>query len=368
MYILLLTSSMSVGGAERVASMLANAWALRGDRVTLMPTFSGRGECFYQVSPNVRLVYLADLVASRARTWINGIIRLRALRRFISTERPDVIVSFLSNVSVATVIASLGLGIPVIVSERHDPFVIPTPLLWRMACRFTYPLADALMVQTQAVAAKYASVGWALRRIRVIHNPISEEIINIHHHIGGAASMHLLSVGRLVEQKQFDVLIRVFASLARVYSGWSLRIVGEGPLRSALQKQITKLGLDERVVLTGRSTAIGEELADADVFVLTSKHEGFPNALLEAMTVGLPCVTFDCPSGPRDISLDGQVALLVPLNDERALGLTLERLILDAELRASLGARARASVIERFALNKILEQWDVLFKEVVVAR
>ena len=106
MRILLLTSSMSSGGAERVACTLANAWALRGDEIALMPTFSVRGECFYQLSPYVKLVYLADLVAHQSKSFLNQIMRLHALRRFISTERPDVIVSFLSNVNVAAVAAS----------------------------------------------------------------------------------------------------------------------------------------------------------------------------------------------------------------------------------------------------------------------
>src|SRR5215470_3933240 len=100
MRILLLTSSMNAGGAERVACTLANAWSSRGDQVTLIPTFSGGGECFYALSPDIRLVYLADLVSTRARTVVNRLVRLCALRRFIATEYPDVIVSFLSNVNV----------------------------------------------------------------------------------------------------------------------------------------------------------------------------------------------------------------------------------------------------------------------------
>src|SRR2546427_12958954 len=97
---------MGSGGAERVATTLANAWASQGDQVTLMPTFSGRGGCFYKLSPDVRLAYLADLVSSRERTFITQFTRLRALRRFIAAERPDVIVSFLSNVNAAAVLAS----------------------------------------------------------------------------------------------------------------------------------------------------------------------------------------------------------------------------------------------------------------------
>lgn len=355
---------MNAGGAERVASTLANAWVSRGDQVTLMPTFSGGGGCFYKLSSDVHLVYLADLVASRARTFFNQLTRLRTLRRFIATERPDVIVSFLSNVNVAAIVASVGLRIPVVVCERIDPFAMPTSMLLRLACRFTYPLADALMVQTHEVATKYASTSWPLPRVRVIPNPVPKQMLDIKQHVSADEKKRLLSVGRLAEQKQFDMLIKVFASLAQQNPGWSLRIVGEGALRLVLQQQITALGLEGRIELPGQSVNIGAELAQADAFVLTSAYEGFPNALLEAMAVGLPCVTFDCPSGPREISMAGQVAVLVPLNNEGVLEHELGRLMMDADWRRLLGERARISVNERFSLARVLEQWDALFEEV----
>jgi glycosyltransferase involved in cell wall biosynthesis len=357
---------MGAGGAERVACTLANAWSSRGDQVTLMPTFSEGGECFYALSPDIQLVYLADLVASRARTIVNRLVRLYTLRRFIATAHPNIIVSFLSNVNVAVVVASSGLGIPVIVCERTDPFVMPTPRLLRLACRFTYPLAAALMVQTHAVSAKYTSSGWALRRVRVIPNPVPVQELNIQQRVRVEKIKRLIAVGRLDEGKQFGMLIKMFASLVRHHNHWYLRIVGEGPLRTALQQQIAELGLEGRVELLKQTAHIGEVLAEADIFVLVSKYEGFPNALLEAMAVGLPCVTFDCPSGPREISMDGQTALLVPLNDEQAFRVALERLMFDADLRQTLGSLARASVLERFALEKVLVQWDVLFEEVGV--
>jgi len=364
MHILLLTSSMSSGGAERVASTLANAWSVRGNNVTLMPTFSGRGECFYKLSPDVHLIYLADFVSSRGRTWVNQINRLRALRRFIATERPDVIVSFLSNVNVAAIIASVGLGIPVIVCEHTDTFAYPVPRLLGLACKFTYPLADTLLVLTDGIANKYVSHGLFLPRICVMPNPIFEQLMTVvHHDSHDGATKRLLGVGRLDNGKQFSVLIRVFANLANRHSRWSLRILGEGPLRAHLQQQIADLGLESRIELPGIVSAIENELVEADIFALTSRYEGFPMVLLEAMAVGLPCVSFDCPSGPREMSMNGQVALLVPLNDEQALEFALERLMLDDNLRQTLGSQARSSVLERYSLDKILEQWELLFQE-----
>lgn len=366
MKILLLTSSMGSGGAERVASVLSNAWAARGDKVTLMPTFSGRGECFYELSSCVRLFYLADLVSSRSRTLANQLARLHALRRFIVIEQPDVIVSFLPNVNVAVVVATLGLNIPVIICERTDPFVMPTSRYIKFFSWLTYRFADVLLVQTQAVADKYVKSGSKLKRLRVIPNPVFEQFPNIQQPSNVNTLKRLVSVGRLDEGKQFDVLINIFSNLAQRHSDWSLLIFGEGDLRSALQQQIAKLSLNHRIELMGRSTTIHEELVQADIFVLTSRYEGFPNALLEAMAIGLPCVAFDCPSGPREITLDGQMALLVPLYDEQAFEQALECLMVDVDLRKTLGSKARKSVTMRFSLYKILEKWDLLFQELGV--
>jgi glycosyltransferase involved in cell wall biosynthesis len=331
-----------------------------------MPTFSGRGECFYELSANVRLVYLADFVNNKQRTAINQLARLRALRQFIKAERPDVIIAFLSNVNVAAIIASLGLGIPVIICERTDPFVMPMSRGLQLACRVVYPFASVLLVQTQAVAAKYRALGWSLKRLEAIANPVSDEILTVQHVTNIGIKKRLLAVGRLDEGKQFAVLIKVFANLALRHDAWSLRIIGEGSSRCSLQQQISDAGLDTRIELAGRSTMITKELTQADIFALTSKYEGFPNVLLEAMAVGLPCVAFDCPSGPREISQDGQVALLVALNNESALERALEKLMLDANLRATLGNQARTSVIERFSLPTILQHWDLVFQELGV--
>jgi len=215
------------------------------------------------------------------------------------------------------------------------------------------------VVLVDRIANKYTDHGLFLPKIRVVPNPIFEQLMNVvHQPSNDKAEKRLLGVGRLDEGKQFSVLIRVFAKLANRHSQWSLRILGEGYLRADLQQQIVNLGLESSIELAGAVSAIENELAKADIFALTSKYEGFSMVLLEAMVVGLPCVSFDCPSGPRELSMDGQVALLVPLNDEQALELALERLMLDADLRQTLGCQARASVIERFSLSKILDHWD----------
>lgn len=358
---------MGAGGAERVAATLVNFWANRGDDVILMPTFSGRGECFYDISPKVQVIYLADLIPSARQNIWGQFLRLKALRCFISTQKADVIISFLPKVNIAAVLASGGLKIPVVICDRTDPFIMPISIGLRLACNFVYAFASRLVVQTHAVAEKYRNSSKYLPHITVIGNPIPEIIKDSKKKVLRVTeNKTLLAIGRLSEEKGFSALINAFAELAPIHYNWSLRIVGEGSLRFDLQKQIERLGLLDRIKLAGRKENIVDELVVADAFALTSKFEGFPNALLEAMSVGLPCLTVNCPSGPKEISEDGNTALLVDAGDPTALVQGLNSLFSSSKLRNSLGKKGRDSVNRRFNLSTITNQWDQLFSELEI--
>ena len=367
MKILLLVSSIAIGGAERVASTLANAWAIRGDNVILMPTYFEHCASFYELSSQIRLINLVELIKSPDCKRFFQVKRLLSLRAFILAEQPDVIISLLSNVNVVAIIASIGLNIPVIVCEHTDPFAAPIGPLHLLACTLSYPFASVLLVLTTGIAKKYAAHRVLLPKIHVLANPIPKEIdYVVNQGYDEKTMMRVLGVGRLDDGKQFSLLIRVFSKLAKRHQNWSLRIVGDGKLRACLQKKISSMGLDSRIELPGESVNIAEEYAQADVFALTSKYEGFPMVLLEAMAAGLPCVCFDCPSGPREITMDGQIGLLIPLNDEQAFEFSLEQLMLNSDFRKSLGMQARASVTERYSIHSILCQWNLLFQELGV--
>lgn len=366
MKILFVLSSLHAGGAERVAATLTNAWVGRGDEVTLVATFSGKGTCFYPISEKARIVFLADLVASMKRSFINRLQRLVALRRLLVSERPHVVVSFLPDVNVASVIASLGLRIPVIVCERTDPIASQKSLCLQLATYFAYRNARMLSVQTQAVAMRMHAAFPLLKQPHVVPNPIPEELRQHQHALPLGERRRLVAVGRLAEDKQFDLLIEMFSTLAPQWHTWDLVIYGEGKLRQQLESQIQTLGMTGRVTLAGVRKTVWEEMAQSDVFVMTSRLEGFPNVLLEAMALGLPCVVFDCPSGPYEITRNGKDAMLVALNDLQGLAAALTKVMGDAPFRMALGKRARASVVRRFSLSAVLEKWDQLFKEIGV--
>lgn len=370
MKIVFLISSLGSGGAERVASTLCNAWVARGDRVTLVPTFSGGGQPFYALDPRVEVRYLADEVgpvawAGQGKRYLR---RLLALRRLIRVHQPDLVLSFLPNVNIAALAATAFTGIPCIVSERSDPSMQPIGRIWSLACRFFYRFADAVAVQTEQVAQRIGGLYPSLRRVAVIPNPLPPALLALspRNSLCSLFPPVLLSVGRLATEKRTDLIIDAFAALAAEFPDWALHLVGDGPLRQALQAHADATGLPPgRVRFLGRSEEPWTLMLQASAFVLASDYEGFPNALLEAVALGLPCVSTDCPSGPREISEGGAIARLVPTDDVRELQLALGEIMGNFDLRARLSEEGAASVRQRYSLERILALWDELFALVI---
>lgn len=371
MKILFFVSSMHAGGAERVAATLSGGWARQGHEVTLAPTYTRKGKLFYPLDPGVRVEWVADRMGWAGRTPLAPFVKLWALRRMVRAYRPDVIVSFLTNVNVMVLMATLGMGVPVIVCERTNPAVSSsaTPRLRRLRRRL-YPHAAMVTVQAEASLAPMMKLVPGMRQLAVVPNPLPPELPAPRaYEDAGAASPdtgrrhRLVAMGRFVPSKRYAGLLDVFERLAPRFPDWDLAIWGDGPLRGELENRVARAGLEGRVLLPGRTPAPWRELLASDLFVLTSEVEGFPNALIEAMALGLPCVSVDCPSGPREITREGRDAVLVPLNDEAALEQALAGLMADSPGRARLGGRGALSVHERYGLEHVLAHWEKLFRD-----
>ena len=357
--LLFLVSSMHGGGAERVAATLASAWARRGDEVTLVCCYSGRGRCDQVLDPGVRLVWLADRM--RGPAWLRPLTKLMALRRLAREYRPDRVLSFLTNVNVTALLALRGLGLPIVVGERTDPaHSINLQSSLRQLRRWTYPWARRVAVQTPRSARHLLQVAPGVRRIAVIPNPLPDGLPAVRAHEPAGPRRTLAALGRFNPVKQFDQLIECFATLTPQCPDWDLCIWGDGAQREACLQRVRALGLESRIRLPGFSRTPWEDLASsAHAFVLNSRVEGFPNALLEAMALGLPCVATDCPSGPAELTLDGQLAELVPLDDGPALAQALLRVMQAGPAeREARGRAAAESVRARYGLDAILRDWD----------
>lgn len=364
MRVVILVSSLELGGAERVAATLANAWSARGDRVTLIPTYSGGGRSFYPLQSGVKLLFLADAAGTRSGAWFAYPIRLWALRHLLRSARPDAVVTFLPNVNIMAILASAFLRAPVLIGEGRDPGSQPCPPLLELLCRTFYRFSDMLTVQTENAARAALRLYGGPRRIRTIANPLPAEVASSPPPAFRGDRKILLSLGRISPEKQVDRIVDAFAAIAARHPDWDLHIYGDGPAASMVARRISELGLSNRAILKGRTADPWRVMANADAFVMASKFEGMPNALLEAMGIGLPCVAFDCPSGPRELSQDGQFALLVPMNDMDRLIAALQSLASDKGARLRLGQNARASILQRYLLPEILNHWDALFREV----
>ena len=369
--LVIVIGSMTAGGAERVATTMANAWVERGREVWLVSTHLGPRVIGYRIHPSVSLMCLSDAMTRRTSSrWAASLQKIPALRRLLSAIEPDVVVSFLTNVNVLVIATLASSGIPVIVSERVD-LAADVELLrtLRVARALLYPFADALVVQTAAVALRYRERLCRVPPIAIIRNPLPGELSAspVRARQDGTGGC-VIAMGRLTPQKGHAQLIEAFRRALGEDVSWRLQIWGDGPLRRDLQRLIDELHLADRAQLCGVTSEPWSVLAGAQIFALSSKYEGFPNAMLEAMAIGLPCVAFDCPSGPRELADGGDAAVIVRSGDVDMLAEALRDLAEDREGRRQLGVRAAAFVRREFSEASVMGDWDALIDEVIGRR
>lgn len=362
MRLTLVIPALEAGGAERVMATLANAWAGRGWPVTLLTFDDGAKPPFYRLDPAIdhRPLGIAGASGSPLAAVANNLRRLRVLRRAIAASRPDAVVSFMDQTNVLVLLATRGLGLPILVAEHNDPAQHPIGRGWGTLRRVLYPRAARVVMLTERAADFFPDP--IRRRVAVVPNPIVISDTDPADGAGHGDGRTLVAVGRLDAQKGFDLLLAALAPIAPNHPAWRLVIWGEGPQRVDLERLRDDLGLAGWVRLPGTTDRIHQELDTSDLFVLSSRYEGFPMALCEAMAVGLPVVAFDCPSGPREIVRPGIDGVLVSPEDVPALADALDRLMGDPAERRRLARRA-PEVLDRFGLEPVLAIWDDVLRE-----
>jgi glycosyltransferase involved in cell wall biosynthesis len=367
--VLLFIHSLHGGGAERVAADLSAHWAQAGCEVMIVTQASADGDV-YALHPKVRRAVLNTAgEGGGLRGILSNVRRVRALRRVIRAFRPDIVLGIMATASMLAVLASAGLGCKVIATEHAHPPSQALSGFWRFLRRFTYPRAARVVALTRDTAA-WIETHVPGSRLAVIPNAVHWPLPQgepWRDPMPRPGRKRLLAVGRLHAEKGFDRLVDAFERLAPVHPDWDLVILGEGGERSALEAQVGRAGLRERIWLPGRVGNVGDWYASADLYVLTSRFEGLSNTLQESMASGLAAVCFDCDTGPREVVRNGVDGVLVrPNGDVPALCAALDAVMGDDAMRARM-ATAATDVRDRFSANRVLARWEELFDGVTRA-
>lgn len=336
-------------------AQVSAAFAADGMDVSVIAFDRPDDPIFHHFDKRVRLIRLG--LPPERRRWaaaLTIIRRLVALRKTLDQGEFDLAISFLTKINVLTLAASTGLNLPVVVSERNNPMAQPQHAFWQVALRWLYPRSKAIVLITEN--SRMCLPPSQRDRAVVIRNPATPPAFSA----DGAKGKCVVGVGRLTEQKGFDLLIDAFALIANDYPEWKLVIWGEGPDRSLLECRVRSRGLEGRITLPGNSSQPGSWVQTASLLVLSSRFEGTPNVVLEAMAAGIPAIATRCDFGPSEVLEDGRDGLLVPTEDPGKLADAMSRMMANADLRAELGAGGRRRAETEFSLEAIMEKWRAL--------
>ncbi len=364
MKITLISSSLEVGGAERVMSIIANYWATRDWQVTILSFDDGASSPFYDLDKRVeyRSLGIDNRDAYRLTNLGRTLNHIRRLKKAIVASRPDVVVSFVNTINIMTLLACWGLKVPTIVTEHVYPAFGGLNKIGKFLQQWTYRRASLVTVQTHSGLSFFpADRGF---ETAVIPNPIAlPESDPIESQLY-TDDRHLLASGKLIPQKGFDLLIRAFSQISDEHPEWTLTILGEGEMRGELEDLCEQLRLQERVFMPGTVRNIDAHLRKADIFVLSSRFEGFPVTLGEAMACGVPVIATDCLSGPREIIHNGVDGLLIVPDNIDALAVGLDILMSDP-VKRQLFSHHAPQAISRFGVEPVMAIWDSALRQVM---
>jgi glycosyltransferase involved in cell wall biosynthesis len=339
------------GGAERVMINLADYFSRQGYKTILVTSFRDTWE--YTVPNAVKRITLEEHEIKQSKLKRN-ITRVKKLRKFCKDEKPDILVSFMAEPNFRAILATWGLPVKTLISVRNDPNKEYAGRVGHIVGKYLLPFADGCVFQTKEAK------NWFPKRLqkksRIIYNSVKEDFYHVERH---PVPGEIVTCGRLEEQKNHALLIAAFSKVVERYPEARLKIYGEGSLCGKLQKQIDALGLHEKAFLMGATNHVEKVLETADVFVLSSDFEGMPNALMEAMAAGVPCISTDCPcGGPRELFGDDLVKQLVKVDKEDELEYSISNFMeLSEKDKMLLGKRIKEKA-KIFMPDKVNEEWN----------
>ena len=343
-----------MGGAGNIIQLLATEYA-KTDEVTVLlthKTIEKRYGC-----PGVKFI---ELDSEEKPTGIRALTyQIGWVRRQVKHVAPDVIISFLTSNSIITCLGQMFSRIPIIACERNDPAIINRRFPWNILTRIAYRRADLLTVQFDGFVD--FDGGRYVDKCRVTPNYVATPD-RFKDHTSVSEVTRFISCGRLAPAKRFSMLLEMFAEIHRREPKTELRIYGHGSQREMLEEKISELGLEGAAILAGYTSDTYGVLCDSDVYLMTSKHEGFPNALSEALAVGLSSVSFGCHKGIDELLDNGRRGVSVAQNDREAFVDAALELCRDREKRLAYSAAAK-EVSDVYSMKNVKAIWDECIKE-----
>ncbi|WP_294718077.1 glycosyltransferase family 4 protein [uncultured Gemmiger sp.] len=319
----IITRAMTSGGAERVIAQLANYFTEKDISCRIITTENG--EVMYPLHEKIDIVAIGKKSNNKV---IDRILRYKTIRIVVQKNKPDVVLTMPEDTGIYAILALIGTGIPVYVSERNNPWVMPDVKITRLLRKVAYPFAQGIIFQTQMAKSFFPQ--YIQKKGVVLQNPV--DATRIPEPYIGERKKVFSAVGRLEPQKNFPMLIRAFSEFHKREKDYKLVIYGEGRERINIENLIKELHLENSVSLPGRNKDVLNCINDCAAFILSSDYEGMPNALIEAMCMGMPVISTDCPSGgPREIIENEKNGLLIPVNDELRMTQAMFNIIKDGD-------------------------------------
>ncbi|UBU10162.1 glycosyltransferase family 4 protein [Nonomuraea gerenzanensis] len=372
----LMLHAFGMGGTIRTVVNQANAMAAAGHDVELVSLVRRRDNPQFALDPRITVSTLvdqrggrqADSVARRAWRRVRGKMVPRgefaadyftervewAAMEYVSRLRDGILVT--TRPALNLISARRTPKTVIRVAQEHMNLSAYPDTIRREIARY-YDRFDAITVLTRTNRLEYQRL---LPTTPIVQIP--NAVHKVEQEPSRQVSPVVIAAGRLVPQKGFDLLIQAFAQVVAEHPEWRLRIFGTGPRKGQLLGMVEQYGLGEHVTLPGRTDRLDRELTDASVYALSSRFEGLPMVMIEAMTHALPVVAFDCPTGPGDVLTDGVDGVLVPPRDVDALAAALNRVIADRDLRVRMGRAARRTS-RAYGPEQVMPLWEDLFAE-----
>lgn len=355
MNIVFVTGQLSGGGAERVISLITTHMAEAKHNISIVSFVSD--DRSYYFSEHVKIYQYNAQVGLRFARILH---KITFLKKIVKKEQADVVVSFMTGANVLSLIALMCSKIPVVSCERNDPNSHPNGKGLRIMRKLTYWTSEGFVFQTNNAKEFFSTK--IQKRSAVIANPVNPNLPNPLEHM---QTRKIVSVGRLEAAKNYEMAIRAFSKFHNKYPNYTYEIYGKGSKQKELSDLINELKLQQFIILKGYSDNIYPEIADAEMYVLSSNHEGMSNALMEAMALGLPCISTNHPIGGAKVLIqDGTNGFLVPVGDVDALAKKMHIIASNPTVATVLSQNA-VLIKNKFSIDTIVSEWMDYLKKIV---